>query len=60
MNNNLNKETTLKYIDCIGIDQKLHVCLPWKDKTECGIIIIKKKLNSNDYINRYSCYECTY
>jgi hypothetical protein len=48
------------YIDCVGIDNKLHVCKPYESKTKCGIPIKKKKLIIKDRVGLYSCYECTY
>ena len=47
------------YIECIGIDERLHVCEPNLDVCKCGIAVKSKKLNRDDYL-RYSCYECTY
>lgn len=47
------------YIDCIGVDEKIHVCEPDKDVCKCGVKIKTKKIHKNDYL-RYSCYECTY
>jgi len=47
-------------ISCIGVDRKKHVCYPWKDVTECGVKILKKKLTDSDYTEHFGCYECTY
>jgi len=47
-------------INCIGIDNKLHVCLPWENKTKCGLKVKIKIVKDLDYIKRFSCYECTY
>lgn len=47
------------YINCVGIDGKLHMCDPTKNVCKCGIKVLKKKLDKNDYA-RFSCYECTY
>jgi hypothetical protein len=49
-----------EYIDCIGIDNKIHICKPHETKTYCGIKIIYKGIKRNDFINRYSCYQCSY
>lgn len=46
------------YIDCIGYDNKLHVCLPWENITKCGIKIRSKIIK--DRARYFSCYECTY
>lgn len=47
------------YIDCIGVDRKIHVCEPHKNTCKCGVKVLDKKvLNVDKY--RYSCYECTY
>ena len=45
---------------CIGVDRKQHVCYPWKDETECGVKILKKKMTDSDYTEHFGCYECTY
>ncbi len=47
-------------IRCIGNDNKFHVCLPWENKTKCGIPIVSKKIKPQDYRSRFSCYYCTY
>ena len=47
------------YIQCIGIDNKLHICEPDKDICKCGVKVKNKKLLKNDYL-KYSCYEYTY
>jgi len=47
-------------IDCIGVDEKLHLCLPSKNVTTCGIKIRSKIVKSKDWATRNSCYECTY
>jgi len=49
----------LKYIQCIGVDNKLHICKPDEDICKCGVKVKSKKLLSKD-CERYSCYECTY
>lgn len=50
----------MKYIDCIGFDNKIHVCEPHKDVCKCGIKVKRKKLLKNDFVLLYSCYACTY
>jgi hypothetical protein len=47
-------------INCIGIDNKLHTCEPDKDTCKCGIKVKNKKPTKHDFINKFSCYECTY
>ncbi len=27
------------YIDCIGVDELIHECLPWENLTRCGVEI---------------------
>ena len=54
------KEDEKHLISCIGIDRKQHVCYPWKDVTECGVKILKKKMTDSDYTEHFGCYECTY
>jgi len=56
-----NKEITdVNQIDCVGVDNKIHVCTSWESKTKCGIKIKKKTVNEVDIKNHFSCYECTY
>jgi len=47
------------FIDCIGADNKKHVCEPHKDESKCGVKIKRKKLQPDDW-KLLSCYECTY
>lgn len=49
-----------KYVECIGVDDLIHVCEPHKDVCKCGIKVKRKKLLKNDFVLLYSCYECTY
>jgi len=58
MKDSSNKEDFV--INCVGVDDKLHVCLPWDDKTFCGEKIKNKKVKPEDFLLRFSCYECTY
>lgn len=46
-------------IRVIGIDRKQHIAEPHKNTCICGVKILRKKLERNDY-KLYSCYECTY
>lgn len=46
-------------IECIGVDDKQHVCLPESDVCICGIAVKRKKLLRDDW-QLYSCYECTF
>lgn len=54
------EEKGLVFINCLGVDDKLHVCRPHEDKTFCGVGIVRKKLLKDDFSMYYSCYECTY
>jgi len=47
------------YIDCIGIDELHHVCLPESDVCKCGVKVKRKKMLRDDW-KKYCCYECTY
>lgn len=49
----------LKYIECIGIDLKQHVCEPHKDNCKCGVRVKRKTLLKKDY-KLFSCYECNF
>ena len=51
--------TPLLYVDCIGVDNKQHVCEPHKDECKCGVKVKRKKLIRDDW-RLFSCYECTY
>lgn len=53
------KEAEEFYTDCIGADNKKHICKSHEKETLCGIAIKRKILLKNDYI-LFSCYECTY
>ena len=46
-------------IECIGVDDKRHVCLPEAETCKCGVAIKRKKLLKHDY-KLFSCYPCTY
>lgn len=50
------------YIDCIGIDNKLHICEPHSDVCKCGVKVKVngKKVHKTDFDKYYSCYGCTY
>jgi hypothetical protein len=47
------------FINCIGVDNKKHVCEPHLEITKCGVKIKRKTLNRTD-VNKFSCYPCTY
>lgn len=47
------------YIDCVGVDNKLHICEPHLNITKCGVVVRNKKLSKSDK-EKYNCYECTY
>ena len=46
------------YVDCIGVDNKLHVCQPHLDTCKCGMKVKRKKLVLKDWDKYCSCYEC--
>ncbi len=48
-----------RYINCIGIDNLRHVCLPESDICKCGVKVKRKKMLRDDW-QRYCCYECCY
>ena len=52
----MKKNTIL--IRCIGIDNRIHFCEPYLDKTICGIKVRRKKILSHDYERFYWCFEC--
>ena len=47
-------------ISCIGVDNIIHVCLPWEDKCYCGIPVKRKRVVDNDRLTLLNCWECTY
>ena len=47
------------YIRCVGVDGKIHECDPSKDVCRCGIKVLKKRLDRDDY-KRFDYYKCTY
>jgi hypothetical protein len=47
-------------IKCIGKDGVIHTCEPHESKTTCGKEIESKKVKPQDYLKRFSCWECTY
>jgi len=53
----MNKEKV--FIECIGVDNKQHICEPSKSTCQCGVAVKRKKLLKYDY-RLLSCYECTY
>jgi len=48
-----------RYIECVAVDDKQHVCIPESDKTKCGLRVKRKSLLKNDH-KLFSCYECTF
>lgn len=61
MGNVMEESQKTIYIDCIGVDNKRHICEPHSDYCFCGIKVKTKK--DSDVRNSkilYSCYECTY
>jgi len=48
------------YINCIGVDDKIHYCEPHKDICVCGVKVRRKKLLSQDYNKYFFCYVCDY
>tara|TARA_B100000809_G_C15103672_1_gene517892 strand:+ start:1817 stop:1990 length:174 start_codon:yes stop_codon:yes gene_type:complete len=54
------KQESPQQISCIGKDKKIHSCLPWEDKADCGAEIGNKKPTERDIEKAFSCYACTY
>ena len=48
-----------RMIECVGVDDRRHVCLPESDVCECGVKVKRKKLLTNDW-RLFACYPCTY
>lgn len=53
-------EDKIVHINCIGVDEKIHVCEPHSDICKCGVKVRTKKLSLYENVSRFSCYECTY
>jgi len=51
-------EKEIVTIICIGVDEKLHVCLPWMKTTKCGVSVKKKIVKDQDYTKRFWCGDC--
>ncbi len=47
------------YIDCIGVDERQHICKPNDNICLCGMSVKTKKIQRYDYL-RLNCYECTW
>jgi hypothetical protein len=47
-------------IKCVGVDDRIHYCYPWEDKTLCGVKVKEKTVKKQDYTKRFWCYECTF
>jgi len=47
-------------INCVGIDDKLHICFPWEGKAVCGVKVKTKGVKEPDFVKKYWCYECSY
>jgi hypothetical protein len=60
MDNKNNDVEEHNQLDCIGVDNKIHVCISWESKTSCGIKIKQKNISPTDRLHHFSCYECTY
>ena len=48
------------YITCLGVDDKIHIFLPWENNTKCGVVVKNKKEETIQFHLKFSCYECTY
>ena len=49
------------YIDCMGVDNKRHICEPHSDHCFCGVKVkTKKDFDVRNSKILYSCYVCTY
>jgi hypothetical protein len=52
-------EPESRMVDCVGVDNRRHVCLPEAEACKCGVAVKRKKPLKNDF-KLYSCYACTY
>ena len=53
----------MKYIRCLGVDNKWHICRPESDTCKCGVKVKTKKEKEIKALKNkeiYFCYECTY
>ena len=56
----MNNENVIDPIECIGVDGKIHLTIPWENKTICGIPIKHKSVSDSEIINLYHCADCFY
>jgi hypothetical protein len=56
----MNNENVIDPIEGIGVDGKIHLTVPWENKTICGIPIKHKSVSDFEIINLYHCVECFY
>ena len=59
MNKDIEQDNNVKFIPCIGIDNKQHVCESNSEICVCGTKVRRKKMLKRDHL-LFSCYECTY
>lgn len=53
----MNNENVVFPIYCVGVDEKRHLCIPWKDETLCGLPIKFKDVADRD-LNKWLCNKC--
>lgn len=54
----MNNHNVIDPIECIGVDEKRHLCVPWENKTICGIPIKHKSVTDSEVIKLFCCAEC--
>lgn len=59
MNTNIMPIDNPEYINCVGVDGKLHLCKVDAKTCYCHVGVVRKKLLRDDF-KKDSCYECTY
>ena len=54
----MNNENVIDVIECVRVDEKRHLCIPWENKTLCDIPIKHKNVTDSEVIKLYCCPEC--
>jgi len=54
----MNNENVIEPIECIGVDGKIHLTIPWETKTICNIPIKHKTVIYPKNGHLYNCEDC--
>ena len=45
-------------LDCIGVDERIHHCIPWEDHALCGVEVKRKSVVDSDWSSKFNCWNC--